>query len=106
MTNSGTVKVAGELQSLPVSTKLFTDVTVNFVGPHPLSEVFDKLVKVICVLTRCGKLNPCLTTKSAVTGAEGIHEGWHRLFSIPGRMVSNREKPFHRKFWQGPFIVS
>ena len=44
--------------------------------------------------------------EGAVTRAEGIREGWYGLFSIPERMVSNRGKLFHRKFWQGPFIVS
>ena len=44
MIYSGTIKVARELKLLPVRTKPFTDVTVNFVRPLPLSWVFDKLI--------------------------------------------------------------
>ncbi|KAK4702014.1 hypothetical protein P7C70_g4211, partial [Phenoliferia sp. Uapishka_3] len=96
-----TSKVAGELHSLPVPKEMFTDISLDFVGPLPLSGGFDMLMTVTCRLTGYARLIPCMTTDGARKCAERLYEGWHRFFGIPERMVSDRDKLFVSEFWRG-----
>jgi hypothetical protein len=94
-----TTLLAGQLHSLPVPGRMFTDIALDFVGPLPMSEGFDMLMTVTCRLSGYARLIPCMTTDGARKAADRMYAGWHRFFGIPERMVSDRDKLFVSEFW-------
>ena len=97
---SRTTKAAGQLHSLPVPQKPMTDISIDFVGPLPRSAGFDMLMTVSCRLSGYVRLIPCSSTDGARETADHLYDGWHRLFGMPRRIVSDRDKIFVSKFWR------
>ncbi|GAA5918690.1 hypothetical protein JCM5296_000410 [Sporobolomyces johnsonii] len=89
---SRTTKRAGQLRSLPVPEKAFTDVALDFVGPLPPSEGKDMLLVVTDRLTGYARLLPCRAKDRAKDIAELVWRGWFCLFGLPKRLVSDRDK--------------
>jgi transposase InsO family protein len=95
-----TTKLPGELHSLPIPSRAFEDVALDFVGPFPTSGGFDMLLTVTCRLTGYTRLIPSMASDTAAAAADRLFEGWYRLFGLPARLVSDRDKLFVGKFWR------
>ncbi|SCZ89735.1 BZ3501_MvSof-1269-A2-R1_Chr9g10322 [Microbotryum saponariae] len=98
-TKARTTRVAGKLHSLPVPVRPMTDIAVDFVGPLPTNKGFDRVLTITDRLSGYVRLIPAREADTAVDVANRFHEGWHRFFGLPQRIVSDRDKLFTSKFW-------
>ncbi|SGY17245.1 BQ5605_C015g07720 [Microbotryum silenes-dioicae] len=76
------------------------EVALDFVGPLPKSQGFDMLLTITDRLSGYTRLIPSLAADTAKDIAERFHEGWHRFFGPPTRIVSDRDKLFTSHFWR------
>ncbi|GAA5972537.1 hypothetical protein JCM11641_001890 [Rhodosporidiobolus odoratus] len=97
---SRTTRRAGQLHSLPVPPRAFSDVALDFVGPLPLSEGKDMLLTVTDRLTGHTRLLACRSKDGAKEVADTVFKGWFSLFGLPERLVSDRDKLFTSRFWR------
>ncbi|SCZ91000.1 BZ3500_MvSof-1268-A1-R1_Chr1-3g02463 [Microbotryum saponariae] len=98
-TKARTTRVAGKLHSLPVPVRPMTDIAVDFVGPLPTNKGFDRVLTITDRLSGYVRLIPAREADTAADVANRFHEGWHRFFGLPQRIVSDRDKLFTSKFW-------
>ncbi|GAA5918691.1 hypothetical protein JCM1841_006242 [Sporobolomyces salmonicolor] len=97
---SRTTRKAGELHSLAVPPRTFSDVALDFVGPLPSSDGKDILLTITDRLTGYTRLFPCRSKDGAKEIADIFFRGWFALFGLLERVVSDRDKLFTWKFWQ------
>ena len=97
---SRTTTLAGERHALPVPTRAFADVSVDFVAPFPLCEGFDGVMSITDRLSGYCCLVACRITDDAKATADRFFKNWHRFFGLPERIVSDRDIHFTNKFWQ------
>ncbi|SGZ29361.1 BQ5605_C054g12632 [Microbotryum silenes-dioicae] len=90
----------GVLHALAVPDGLMQEVALDFVGPLPKSQGFDMLLTITNCLSGYTRLIPSLAADTAKDIAEFLHEGWHRFFGPPTRIVSDRDKLFTSHFWR------
>ncbi|GAA5972542.1 hypothetical protein JCM11641_001892 [Rhodosporidiobolus odoratus] len=95
-----TTRRAGKLHSLPVPSRAFSDVALDFAGPIPLSEGKDMMLTMTDRLTGYTRILPCRSKDGAREIAELVYRGWFCLFGLPQRLVSDRDKLFTSKFWR------
>ena len=99
MTKSSTQKVPGLLHSLPIPTRPWSSIAMDFVGPFPESHGHDYLWVVICRLTSMVHLVPVRTTTTASELAWLYIREIVRLHRLAETIVSNRDSKFTSKFW-------
>ncbi|GAA5978438.1 hypothetical protein JCM11641_007946 [Rhodosporidiobolus odoratus] len=97
---SKSVLAAGQLHSLPVPPRAFSDAALDFVGPFPASEGKDMLLTVTDRLSGYTRLMACRSKDGAKDIAELVYRGWFTLFGLPERLVSDRDKLFTSRFWR------
>ncbi|GJE94878.1 hypothetical protein PsYK624_110540 [Phanerochaete sordida] len=91
---------AGLLHSLPVPTRPWGSIAMDFLGPFPESGGFNYLWVVLCRLTSLVHLLPVRTTVSAVELAWLFVRDIVRLHGLPNSIVSDRDSKFTSKFWR------
>ncbi|SGY38393.1 BQ5605_C003g02019 [Microbotryum silenes-dioicae] len=99
-TKATTTGALGVLHALAVPDGLMQEVALDFVGPLPKSQGFDMLLTITDRLSGYTRLIPSLAADTAKDIAEHFHEGWHRFFGPPTRIVSDRDKLFTSHFWR------
>ena len=97
---SRTTTLAGEGHTLPVPTRAFDNVSVDFVAPFPLCRGFDGVMSITDHLLGYCCLVACRITNDAKATANRFFENWHRFFGLPERIVSDRDVRFTNKFWR------
>jgi transposase InsO family protein len=100
MTKASNQHPQGLLQPLPVPSKPWESVGMDFLGPFPPSEGFNYLFVVICRLTSMIHLIPTRTTVRASEVAELYHRHVWRLHGLPTSIVSDRDSKFTSAFWK------
>jgi hypothetical protein len=98
-TKSSTQKVPGLLHSLPIPSRPWESIGMDFVGPFPESGGFDYLWVVICRLTSMVHLVPIRTTTTASELAWIYIREIVRLHGLPLSIVSDRDSKFTSRFW-------
>ncbi|SGY26729.1 BQ5605_C018g08764 [Microbotryum silenes-dioicae] len=98
-TKARTTRVAGKLHTLPVPVRPMADIAVDFVGLLPTNKGFDRVLTITNQLSRYVRLLPAREADTAADVANRFHEGWHRFFGLPQRIVLDRDKLFTSKFW-------
>lgn len=99
-TKSSTALPHGIVHSLPVPTRPWQSIGMDFFGPFPTVEGFDYLLLVICRLTSMVHLLPTKTTATAGEIATLFLKEIVRLHGLPGSIVSDRDPKFISKFWR------
>jgi len=99
MTKSSTQRVPGLLHSLPVPTRPWRSIAMDFVGPFPESNGHDYLWVIICRLTSMIHLVPIRTTTTASELAWLYVREIVRLHGLAETIVSDRDSKFTSKFW-------
>ncbi|SGY12993.1 BQ5605_C011g06674 [Microbotryum silenes-dioicae] len=99
-TKATTTGALGVSHALAVPDGLMQEVALDFVGPLPKSQGFDMLLTITDRLSGYTRLIPSLAADTAEDIAERFHEGWHRFFGPPTRIVSDRDKLFTSHFWR------
>ncbi|SCV70790.1 BQ2448_3552 [Microbotryum intermedium] len=99
-TKAGTTGAVGTSHGLSVPNEPMKEVALDFVGPLPKSQGFDMLLTITDRLSGYTRLLPSRAADTAKDVAERFHEGWHRFFGPPTRLVSDRDKLFTSHFWR------
>ena len=97
---SRTTSLAGERHALPVPTRAFSDVSVNFIEPLPLCKGYNGVMTVSDHLPGYCRLVPCRITDDAKQTADRFFDNWHCFFGLPERIVNDRDMCFTNKFWR------
>ena len=100
MTKSSTQKVPGLLHSLPIPTRPWGLIAMDFVGPFPESSGYDYLWVVICHLTSMMHLVPIQTTTTTSELAQLYICEIVRLHGLVDSIVSDRDSKFMSRFWR------
>jgi hypothetical protein len=89
----------GLLHSLPIPTKPWSSIGMDFVGPFPLADDVDYIWVVLCRLTSLVHLIPLRTTTTAAQLAPIFMSQIVRLHGLPETIVSDRDPKFTSQFW-------
>jgi hypothetical protein len=95
-----TKKPSGKLHPLPIPTKPWDSIGMDFVGPFPESKGYDYLWVVICRMTSMVHLIP-VTTKVTANELSWIYlREVVRLHGLPKSIVSDRDSKFTARWWR------
>ncbi len=97
-------KPYGDLQSLPVLTHWWKDLSIDFVTSLPVStnwkgETYDSILVIVDRLTKMVNYKPVKVTIDAPGLAEVIINVVMRHHGLPDLIVSDRGSVFTSKFW-------
>jgi hypothetical protein len=100
---SSTSSPFGLLKSLPVPTRPWQTIGIDFVGPLPASKTrngtFDMMAVVIDHLTGMVHIVPTKQTQKAKDIAEIVYDHVYKLHGLPDTIVSDRDSLFSSTFW-------
>ena len=100
MNKTNTQKPQGLLRSLPIPSKPWESVGMDFIGPFPPSKGHNYLLVVICRLTSMIHLIPTRTNAKAIDIAYLYYRHIWRLHGLPKSIVSDRDTKFTSAFWR------
>ncbi|QRV72049.1 Transposon Tf2-1 polyprotein [Ceratobasidium sp. AG-Ba] len=90
----------GLLHTLPIPSRPWGSIGMDFMGPFPQSGGLDYLLVVICRLTSMVHLIPTQTTITAQDAAILLLREVVRLHGLPDTIVSDRDSKFIATMWQ------
>lgn len=90
----------GLLHSLPIPSRPWGSIAMDFIGPFPRVGDFDYLWVIICRLTSMVHLIPVQTTVRASELAVLFIRDVARLHGLPDSIVSDRDAKFTSRFWR------
>ena len=97
-------KPQGKLKTMPVPTRPWQFIGMDFVGPLPESSNrtgdYDMICVIIDLLTSMVHLVPSRQTYRASDIAELIFDSVYKLHGLPERIISDRDSLFTSKFWK------
>ena len=92
---------AGLLQPLPIPTKNWEVVSMDFIGPLPVTNrQHDSIMVVVDKLSKMAHFIPTRTTVTAPQAADLYWREVVRYHGIPSAIVSDRDSRFTSNFWQ------
>jgi hypothetical protein len=90
----------GLLHNLPVPTRPWQSIAMDFVGPFPQCMGYDYLWVIICRLTNLVHLVP-ITVRTKTTDLAWFYtRDIVRLHGMPESIVSDRDSKFTSRFWR------
>lgn len=95
-----TQKPMGLLHGLPIPTRPWQSIAMDFLGPFPASQGFDLLWVVLCRLTSLVHLIPITVNFTASDLAYSFLREVVRLHGVPESIVSDRDRLFTSVFWK------
>ena len=94
----------GKLKTMPVPTRPWQYIGIDFVGPLPESSnrtgSYDMICVVIDLLTSMVHVMPSRQTYRASDIAELMFDSVYRLHGLPERIISDRDSLFTSHFWK------
>ena len=100
MSKSSNRATPGLLHSLPIPTRPWSSIGMDFVGPFPLDSGYDYLWVVLCRLTSLVHLIP-ISIKTTTAELAWIYlREVVRLHGMPDTIVSDRDAKFTARFWR------
>jgi hypothetical protein len=93
---------AGLLQPLEIPQKLWEHVSMDFIGPLPLT-VQTQNDMILVVVDKFSKMVHLLPCRSSITASQTAHLFFKevvRLHGVPAAIISDRDPRFTSKFWQ------
>lgn len=94
------LRPAGLLHTLPIPTRPWGSIAMDFTGPFLLSKGFDYLWVIICRLTSASHLIPVNTTIKTTELAWLYVREFVRLHGMADSIVSDRDSKFLARFWR------
>ena len=98
-----TTKPGGLLQPLPIPSKPWTDISLDFVESLPKSHGFEVIMVVVDRLAKYVHFMPLSHPYIAVKVAAVLMKEIFRLHGMPQSIVNDRDVVFTSKFWQELF---
>jgi hypothetical protein len=93
-------KVMGKLHPLPIPTKPWDSIRMDFIGPFPESRGFNYLWVIICRMTSMVHLIPIHTRMKASELSWIYRREIVCLHGLPRSIVSDRDPKFTSKWWK------
>ena len=97
-------KLFGLLHLLPVPSRPWEGISMNFVGPFPESKSclgpFDMICTVICLLTSIVHIILLKQTYRAREIVEIVFKNVYKLYRLLNYIVSNQDSLFTSTFWK------
>ena len=94
----------GKLKTMPVPTRPWQYIGIDFVGPLPESSnragSYDMICVVIDLLTSMVHVIPSKQTYRASDIAELLFDSIYKLHGLPERIISDRDSLFTSHFWR------
>ena len=90
----------GKLHPLPIPTKPWDSIGMDFIGPFPESKGFNYLWVIICRMTSMVHLVPVHTKMKASELSWIYRREIVRLHGLPSSIVSDRDSKFTSKWWR------
>lgn len=91
---------AGKLHPLPIPSKPWESIGMDFIGPFPESQGYDYLWVVLCRLTSRVHVIPVTTTTTATQLSWIYIKEIVRLHGLPSSIVSDRDSKFTSRWWR------
>jgi hypothetical protein len=89
----------GLLHSLPIPTKPWSSIGMDFMGPFPLADDYDYIWVVLCQLTLLVHLIPLHMMTMATQLAPIFMNQVARLHGLPDTIISDCDLKFTSRFW-------
>jgi hypothetical protein len=96
---------AGEMLALPLPSKPFESISMDFITDLPRSidkttgVVYDSILVIVDRYTKISKYIPCKKTTSAEDLADLFLKNWFKDQGLPANIISDRGSVFTSKFW-------
>jgi hypothetical protein len=97
------MKPSGLLQPLPIPTRIWTDISMDFIEGLPSSNGYSVIMVVVDRLIKYAYFVALKHLFFAATVAKAFITNVVRLHGIPTSIVSDRDKMFLSSFWQALF---
>ena len=98
-TKTSNQRPQGLLHSLPIPTKLWSSIGMDFMGPFPQANNFNYIWVVLCRLTSLVHLIPLMTTMTAAQLAPLFMTNIVCLHGLLETIVSDHDPKFTSLFW-------
>lgn len=95
-----TTKPAGKQHSLPIPTKPWDSIGMDFVGPFPESKGYNYLWVIICRMTSMVHLIPVHTNMTSKDLSWIYLREIVRLHGLPSSIVCDRDPKFTSRWWR------
>ena len=92
-------KPFGLLQPLPVPTRPWSSLSMDFIVKLPKSKGFDSVFVVVCRFTKQAHFIPCKESMSSSDLADLYINNIFKLHGLPDDIESDRGTVFRSKFW-------
>ncbi|KAL1920728.1 uncharacterized protein VTP21DRAFT_11363 [Calcarisporiella thermophila] len=95
---------AGLLQPLPIPTRRWEQISMDFIFQLPKTKRgFDAILVIVDRLTKRAHFIPTTTNASAVEVAEIFMQNIFKLHGLPAHIISDRDPQFTSRFWKALF---
>ncbi|KAG7664871.1 uncharacterized protein J8A68_001597 [[Candida] subhashii] len=102
-TKPSTQKQYGLLQSIPIPTKRWQSITMDFISGFPTVDGKNQVLIVVDRFTKRAHFIPCSKNITASECAELIVNEVIKHHGVPEEIISDRDKLFTSRFWKDLF---
>ena len=96
-------KKEGVLMPIPVASKPFVELTMDFFSGLPESGGFDRVWVIVDRFTKMVRLLPCTTTMIAEMAADIFIDNVYCHWGLPDSIISDNDTLFSSRFWKQLF---